>query len=522
MGGDQGTLAGPDLTQGVALADIADGGMLLGHAQGEAVLVARRGDELFAMGATCTHYSGPLAEGLMVGETVRCPWHHACFSLRTGEALRAPALNPVSCWKVERREGRVVVTEKIDRAPLAMTPNPVPRSLPSPASIGIIGAGAAGSAAAEMLRRQGYDGPITMVDPDPGAPYDRPNLSKDYLAGNAPEEWIPLRPDDFYEQHGIELVRARVTALDARGKRITLDAGGERRFDRLLLAVGAEPIHLELPGADQPHVHYLRSLADSRSIIENAKRAKRAVVVGASFIGLEVAASLRARDLEVHVVALDAIPFERILGRELGELIRRTHEKHGVVFHLENTVTSIDARTVTLRSGGALDADLVVLGVGVRPRLSLAEEAGLTMDRGVSVNEFLETSAPGIYAAGDLARWPDPHTGDRIRVEHWVVAQRMGQAAALNLLGGRVPFAAVPFFWSQHYDMAINYVGHAARWDRIEIIGNLDQSDGVAAYHVGDKIPAVASIFRDGESLKAEAAMERNDWHAVQAAVLGR
>ncbi len=508
MSAEQDGPTGPDLAEGIDLTGIADGAMLQGHVGDDAVLLARQGDELFAIGATCTHYGGPLAEGLMVGDTVHCPWHHACFSLRTGEALHAPALNPVPCWKVVQRDGKVHVTKKSEREPLEVASSPAPRKGEPPESIGIVGAGAAGSACAEMLRRQGYDGPITMFDPDPSAPYDRPNLSKDYLAGNAPEEWIPLRPDDFYAKHHIELVRQPVASLDAAAKRIALDDGSAHAFDRILIATGADPVKLPLPGGDLPHVHYLRSLADSRAIIAAAKVSKKAVVVGASFIGLEVAASLRARDLEVHVAAPEKIPFEKILGSELGSFVQQMHEEKGVVFHLGRTAKSIAADSVTLDDGGTIDGvDLVVLGVGVRPRVKLAEDAGLAMDKGVAVNEFLETSAPGIFAVGDIARWPDRHTGRNIRVEHWVVAQRQGQHAARNLLGAAEPFTAVPFFWSQHYDIVIAYVGHAERWERIDIEGSVPDRDCVLSYRDGDKTLAVASIFRDIESLTAEQMM---------------
>jgi NADPH-dependent 2,4-dienoyl-CoA reductase/sulfur reductase-like enzyme/nitrite reductase/ring-hydroxylating ferredoxin subunit len=516
MSGEQTQLKGPDLIRGIPSGELADGEMVLGHAQGEAVLLVRRGGEVFAIGATCTHYGGPLAEGLLVGETVRCPWHHACFSLRTGEALRAPALNPVPRWEVEERGGRIFVTRKVEREPLAPVAKAGPPRERVPDAIAIVGMGASGSAAAEMLRRQGYEGRITVIDPDSAAPYDRPNLSKDYLAGNAPEEWIPLRPAGFYEEHGIDVVRARAVSFDPRAKEVKLETGGVVRYDRLLLATGADPVRLPLPGSDQAHVHYLRTLADSRAIIDRATRSRRAVVLGASFIGLEVAASLRARGLEVHVVAPEARPFERILGRELGEFIKGLHEEHGVVFHLQQTAKRIGERAVELNDGRTLDADLVVIGVGVRPSVMLAERAGAAMDRGVLVNEYLETSIPGVFAVGDIARWPDPHSGERIRVEHWVVAQRQGQAVAANLLGAREPFAAVPFFWSAHYDVTIAYVGYAERWDRIDIDGSITDRSCVLGYRVGDRTLAVASIFRDRESLMAEVDLERKDWAALR------
>jgi len=506
MGDAANETTGPDLTQGVAEGALADGAMLGGRVGDDAVLLARRGDEFFAIGAACTHYSGPLAEGLLVGDTVRCPWHHACFSLRTGEALRAPALAPVACWTTLRRDGKVFVGKKVDVSPARRADT----STGAARRIVLVGGGAAGFAAAEMLRRQGYQGDITMVSDEDAPPVDRPNLSKDYLAGTAPEEWVPLRGDDFYSDHSIDLKqRTSVAGLDLRAGELTLGDGARLPYDRLLLATGAEPVRLPLPGIDLPHVHTLRSLADCRAIIARAATAKRVVVMGASFIGLEVAASLRARNIEVHVVAPEKRPMERVLGPELGDFIRGLHEQHGVVFHLEETATEIHAETVALKSGGTIDADLVVVGVGVRPRLALAEKARLAIDRGVMVNEYLETSAPGVFAAGDIARWPDPHSGGAIRVEHWVVAQRQGQTAALNMLGGKVRFDAVPFFWSQHYDVPINYVGHAESWDEIAVDGDIARRDCAVRYKRHGKTLAVASIYRDIESLKAEVAMEK-------------
>lgn len=494
-------LSGPDLTQGISTSDLQDGSPLLGHAGGEPVLVIRKGEELFAIGATCTHYGGPLAEGLVVGDTVRCPWHHACFSLRTGEAVRAPALNPVSCYRVERQGDRVFVREKIEAAPQRQAAGPDP--------VVIVGAGAAGNAAAEELRRQGYGGRIVLIGPEPDPPYDRPNLSKDYLAGNAPEEWIPLHPLDFYEEKKIELLLgAKVTEIDPARKAVRLAGGAVLEYGALILATGAEPIRLEIPGSERPHVHYLRSLADSRALIAAAKAAKRVVVVGASFIGLETAAALRARELEVTVVAPDELPLGRILGPELGKFVQNLHEEKGVRFRLGTKPKAFGETGVELESGETIPADLVVVGVGVRPRVALAQLAGLQVENGVLVDEYLETSAPGIFAAGDIARWPDARSGERIRVEHWVVAERQGQAAARNVLGRKERFDAVPYFWSQHYDLSINYVGHAAKWDAIELSGSLAEKSAVATFRSGGKIAAVATIFRDLESLEAERAME--------------
>jgi NADPH-dependent 2,4-dienoyl-CoA reductase/sulfur reductase-like enzyme/nitrite reductase/ring-hydroxylating ferredoxin subunit len=505
MAEEQPPPSGPDLTKGVAAADFKDD-KLLGHVGDEEVLLVKSASEIFAVGAHCSHYHGPLAEGLVTRESVRCPWHHACFDLRTGEAERAPALSPIDCWSVEQRDGRIFVTGKRQQ--------PKPRGVVTkgapPKNIVIVGGGAAGFAAAEMLRRHGYGGSITMVSDDAAAPVDRPNLSKDYLAGSAPEEWVPLRPDEFYAQSHIDLrLKTEVVAIDVKQHQVCCVGGASLTYDRLLLATGAEPVRLPVPAADLPHVHTLRTLADSRAIIADAKSAKRALVIGASFIGLEAAAALRARDLEVHVVAPETRLMERVLGRELGDFIRALHAEHGVIFHLGETVTAFDGRRATLKGGSALDADVVVVGVGVRPRLALAEQAGLTIDRGVVVDAFLRTSAPDIYAAGDIARWPDPHSGSAIRVEHWVVAERQGQTAARNMLGAEERFDAVPFFWSQHYDVPINYVGHAEQWDEIAIDGNVAAKDCVLRYKSKGRVLAVASIYRDLDSLKAELAMEQ-------------
>jgi NADPH-dependent 2,4-dienoyl-CoA reductase/sulfur reductase-like enzyme/nitrite reductase/ring-hydroxylating ferredoxin subunit len=504
MADQQAVPASPDLAKGVSLADFS-GATLLGHVGDQDVLLVRSGADIFAIDAHCTHYQGPLAEGLIEGETIRCPWHHACFDVRTGEATHAPAFSPLSVWKVERDGDRIFVREKREQ-PKPRVKGPVD----APGKIVIIGGGAAGFAAAEMLRRQDFRGGIVMLSSETSLPVDRPNLSKDYLAGSAPEDWLPLKPEDYYAGQAIDMkLGIEVSAIDPAARKVVLAGGETVPYDRLLLATGAEPVRLPIPGADQPHVHLLRSLSDCRAIIASAGGARRALVIGASFIGLEVATSLRARDIEVHVVGLEQRPMERVLGPEMGDFVRSLHEEHGVVFHLGDTVTKIEGRRATLKSGSVIEADLVVVGVGVKPRLSLAEKAGLATDRGVTVNAYLETSAAGVYAAGDIARWPDPHSQDNIRVEHWVVAQRQGQAAARNMLGHRKPFDDVPFFWSQHYDVPINYVGHAEKWDEISVEGSIAGRDCLVRYKRGGRVLAVASIYRDLASLQAELAMER-------------
>ncbi len=494
----------PDLRAGVAVSGLADGSPFAGTVGDDEVVVVRSGDRFFAVGGRCTHYRGKLADGLVVGDTIRCPLHHSCFSLVTGEALRAPALDPINCWKVEQRDGKVFVREKAE-PPMSSSP----RLDKNPSSIVIVGGGAAGIAAADMLRREGYTNPLTIISADQDAPVDRPNLSKDYLAGEAQDDWIPIWPPELYAERRVELLLgSRVSAIDPAARTVSLENGARREYGALLLATGADPVHLEIPGNNADRILYLRTFTDSRAIVERAGAAKRVVVVGGSFIGLEVAASLRNRGVDVDVVAPESVPLERVMGADLGRFVQRLHEAHGVVFHLGQTVASIEGRMVRLKDGTTLEADFVVLGVGVRPSTALAERAGLALDRGVTVNEYLETSADGVFAAGDIARWPDPHTNDRIRVEHWVVAERQGQVAARNMLGRRERFDAVPFFWSQHYDIAIRYVGHAEGWDSVRVDGSLDKQDASVSFYKNARRLAVATVSRDRTSLEAELELE--------------
>ena len=520
MSGHSDELTGPDLAEGVGISSVGAGQMIAGHAFGEPVLLVHVEPNWFAVGAKCTHYGANLVEGVLVGETIRCPWHHACFELRNGAASHAPALNDLPCYDIVLENDSVRVTRKRtggqlrerdsrrrgSRAPerVVLEPNPVS----GPSCVVMIGAGAAGSGCAEMLRREGYRGPITLIDGDRDAPYDRPNLSKDYLAGNAPEDWLPLHPKEFYETQQLEILGG-VTALeiDPKARTVRLSDGSTRPYGALLIATGATPMRLDIPGGDR--VLYLRTLGDCRSIIDKARNAKSAAVIGASFIGLEVAASLIARGLHVHVIAPEKLPLERVLGAELGTLIQSVHEEKGVVFHLGRTAKAVEAKAVVLDDGTRVEADLIIAGIGVRPNLDLAKSAGVIMDNGIAVNEFLETSVSGIFAAGDVARWPDAYSDARLRVEHWVVAERQGQVVARNMLGFRDRFDDIPFFWSAHYDkVSIQYTGHVERWDETRIDGDVMKMDCAVSYMVGGKRRAMATINRDRQNLENEVAME--------------
>jgi apoptosis-inducing factor 3 len=496
---------GPDLRAGVALESLAQNSPLLGHVDGEPVILVRQGENIFATGATCTHYGGPLAEGLVVGETIRCPWHHARFSLLSGEAEGAPALNPIACFTVQREDEKVRVNRKRD----VDFKVPCPRN---PESVVIIGCGAAGAACVDMLRNKGYGGPVTLVTGEEPGPVDRPNLSKDYLAGTAPEDWIPLRSPEYYQSIHVETISGDpASRIDPDAHVTTLRSGRALRYGTLLLATGAEPRSLSIEGAGLPLVRRLRTLADSKAIIAEAQHAKRCVVIGSSFIGLEVAASLRHRGLEVTVVGQDSVPLAKVLGTEIGRWVQDLHEQNGVRFLLGATPRTIREDRVELSDGRSIEAELVVLGVGVTPRTTLAETCGLAVDNGVVVDETLRTSARDIYAAGDIARYPDPISGERVRIEHWVLAERQGQAVARAMLGIGHAFRDVPFFWSQHYDAVISYVGHASSWDRVEIRGDLAVRNACAIYRKNGRVMAVATIGRDRMSLAVEAAFEQGD-----------
>jgi NADPH-dependent 2,4-dienoyl-CoA reductase/sulfur reductase-like enzyme/nitrite reductase/ring-hydroxylating ferredoxin subunit len=513
MGGGS-NVSGPDLRAGVRVDALPEGAPFAGVVDGEGVVLVRRGGEVRAVGASCTHYGGPLAEGIVVGDTIRCPWHHACFDLSTGAVVGAPALQPIACYDVERDGDlvRVRARREPSRAPSTGTPGRVV----------LLGAGAASAACAEMLRAGGFDGPITMIGAEEPGPVDRPNLSKDYLAGTAPEEWVPLGGDDRWRTLGVTLyANDPVVELDVTAKRARTQGGRIVEYDALLYAPGSEPTAPPIPGADRPFVRTLRTLADSRAIAAHAGAGKRAVVVGAGFIGLEAALALRKRETEVVVVAPVGPPLVRALGEEVGRFVQSVHETRGVRFLFGVKPAEIVDGGVRLDNGETLPADLVVLGTGVRPRTQLAHRAGLRVEDGVVVDAELRASAAGVWAAGDVARYPEPRAGTLVRIEHWTLAERHGQAVARSMMGRGAPFSDVPFFWSMHDDVGINVVGHAPRFDRIEVRGSLAARDACVSYWTDGKPLAVATIGRDRVSLEAEALLERGDLDGL-AALLAR
>lgn len=504
MSKDAAAPVGPDLSEGISIAELSEGQPVFGHVGDTPVFLIREEDRISAYNAVCTHYGAPLVDGISHDGTLRCPWHHACFSLDDGEVLGGPALDPLPRRSVSVQDDRVSVGDVLKEDPLQRVETPTRE----PDTVVIVGAGAAGSSAAETLRRGGYKRSILLVDPDQAAPYDRPNLSKDYLAGEAPEDWIPLRPEGFYSDRGIQRINALVSEVDLDNRRVILKGGRSLPFGALILAPGSRPKTLPVPGADLDHVHTLRSLADCRQIIETAESADHAVVVGASFIGMEVAASLTVRGIQVTVVAPETIPFESVLGRDLGDFVKGLHEERGVSFRLENSVKEIRSDSVLLEDGSEVAANLVVVGIGVDPEVGLARKAGLEVDDGVVVDAFLRTSHVDVYAAGDIAQYPDPRLGRSVRIEHWSVAQRQGRTAARNILGKEEAFRDVPFFWTEHFGTPIAYVGHADGWDEAATEGDCEGGGCATEFRKNGKRLALATVNRDKLSLQTEVEME--------------
>ncbi|MCY1391792.1 3-phenylpropionate/cinnamic acid dioxygenase ferredoxin--NAD(+) reductase component [compost metagenome] len=493
---------GPDLIQGIPLTSIPPCGMIAGHVDGSPALLVQLEDGLYACSGSCTHYGAPLAEGMFVADEVRCPWHHACFNIRTGEALHAPAFSPLTCWQVEVIDGIAYVRAEH----LLQAPSPPHLKHPRPESIVIIGGGAAGYAAAHRLRELGYPGTLTLLSADTAAPYDRPNLSKDYLAGTAQEDWMPLQGPEYYAEQKIDLhLACSVTAIDPQAHEVIASNGDTWPYDALLIATGAQPRRVSFTGSERPEVFVLRSMADAQAIIKACQGATTVALVGAGFIGMEAAAALRSRGLDVHVIAPEAVPMAYALGNELGNLLTALHQEHGVVFHLGCGVTDFDGKHVTLTDGTSLAAQLLIVGTGVAPCTELAAAAGLAVDNGILVDAHLQTSAAGIFAAGDVARYP--HGNERIRVEHWVHAQRQGQTAAANMLGAGMAFTDVPFFWTHHHGLELRCTGFTGGWDAMRIQGDLAQHDFTARFFRATSLVAAVSAGRDLENLAIEAAL---------------
>jgi len=482
------------------LSELKDGDMKEVTVEGTNVLLARVEGWCYAVGAYCTHYGAPLVDGYLSGDRIVCPWHHACFDARKGTCEEPPALNSLPSFEIEIIGEKIYVNVPKNAADRVI-PEMVERVPQDDRVFAILGGGAAGYIAAQTLREDGYTGRVVMITREERLPYDRPNLSKDYLQGYAEPEWMPLRSEEFFAKAGIEVLRGKVArSVDTASATITFTDGDILKYDSLLVATGGEPRKLPFQNDRQKNVFVLRSFDDADAIMAAAGESKRVVIVGSSFIGMEAASSLRGRGCDVTVVTPDKVPMVKVLGPEIGAEIQKVHERNGVKFRLGDGVKGFsgddDVEAVELESGERLDADIVVVGIGVRPAAAFLHGVVLHTDGGVIADENMKI-ADSVYAAGDIAHVPDPRTGEYVRIKHWRTAMQQGRIAAHNMAGKRTRYNAVPFFWTTQFDITLNYVGHAAGWDEIVIDGDISRHDFIAYYVKDEKVMAAAGMNRD-------------------------
>jgi apoptosis-inducing factor 3 len=476
----------------------------IGNDTREVLLVRAHDGSVQALAAHCSHYGAPLVKGVLHQDRVICPWHHACFSATSGKQLEPPGCNDLAQYPVSIESGTVYVELPDSKQEHLVPPLAAPTAGhgSSHLTFVIVGAGAAGAAAAEKLRQIGFQGRIVMLSAESELPYDRTKLSKAFLQSDEIKGADVLRSPQFYKQYGIDIkANANVTQLNVNSQQLTYGNGSTLNYDALLLATGGKVTQLPIKGNDLKNVFTLRRIEEAQEILKAAKSAQRAVIVGTGFIGMEVAASLSKQGLDVTVVAPNKVPFEKVLGVEIGKMIQQKHESHGVIFKLGRKVIALQGNhkveSVELETGEILPADMVVAGIGVRPATDFMKQIALDKnDNSVPVDQYLQ-AAPGIYAAGDIAQFPHFITGEPVRIEHWRLAMQHGQTAACNMLGQNIPFTSVPFFWTEQFDIKLRYVGHAEQWDNIVIQGNLDKPTFLAFYGKANQVMAVAGVGCD-------------------------
>jgi NADPH-dependent 2,4-dienoyl-CoA reductase/sulfur reductase-like enzyme/nitrite reductase/ring-hydroxylating ferredoxin subunit len=459
------------------------------------IFLVRLEGKIYAVAGECPHYGAPLCEGLLSGKELTCPWHHARFDITTGKLKAAPALDGLRRFQSMVEKGDVYIGQSEAPSPLGKSGTAGGDSR----TVAILGAGAAGNAAAETLRREGFSGEIILITAENRVPYDRPTLSKDFLSGEAPAEWLPLRDEEFYKGLDIELMMGRrVEHLKPEDRTLIFTDGDDVRFDQLLLATGGTPRNLSVPGGDLPNVFLLRTMDDAESIRKAAEKAEKAVILGAGFIGLEAAASLRERDLKVELAARDKIPMQKIFGDRIGQWFQQMHEKKGVRFHLGVTLDWIEKKggglRVYLSDRSSIETDLLICGMGIDPAVDYLKGTNLIHNGAIPVDGCLQTKIPGIFAAGDIAVIPDRRTGEMQRIEHWVVAERQGQHAARAMLGSQVPYGEIPFFWTRQYGHSIKYIGYASSFDQVAFRGDVEDESFFTGYFQEGKLKAAASL----------------------------
>jgi NADPH-dependent 2,4-dienoyl-CoA reductase/sulfur reductase-like enzyme/nitrite reductase/ring-hydroxylating ferredoxin subunit len=491
--------------------DFKNGEMKTISVNGNEILLCKTEDGFSALASHCTHYGAPLSEGVLSGDRIVCPWHHACFNVKTGDLLEPPARDSLPVYDV-RVDGENIYVALSEELITSRLPKMVKGNIKKDKrTFVIIGGGAAGEVAAQTLREDGFEGKIIMITQENHSPYDRPNLSKDYLAGDADESWMPLRSESFYELFGIDIMlNKKVKGVNFKDKCIDFNSGDILKYDKMLIAPGSIPRKLGLPGEDLKNVFTLRSFDDSKKIIEAGKSGSRAVIIGASFIGMETAYSLNKRGLDVTVISMEEIPFERVFGREVGKLFKNLHEEIGVKFKLSLSLKEFAGKqkveAVVLQSGESIEADLVILGVGVKPATEFLHNLKLLPDGSVKVNAYLQINED-VFAAGDIVTLPDWRTDGNIRIEHWRNAEQQGRIAAHNMAGKMTQFKCVPFFWTSQVGLSLNYVGHAVDWEEIIFHGDINSKEFIAYYIKDDKVAAAAGNFRDKEMAAIEELM---------------
>jgi NADPH-dependent 2,4-dienoyl-CoA reductase/sulfur reductase-like enzyme/nitrite reductase/ring-hydroxylating ferredoxin subunit len=491
--------------------DLKNGEMKAFNVKTVDILLSKINDTFHAVAAFCTHYGAPLEDGVLSGDRIVCPWHHACFNAKSGDLLEPPARDALPSYEV-RIDGDNVVVKLPDKIDSNREPNMAEQDLQKESrTYVILGAGAAGNAAAQTLRQDGFQGRIVMITYENRGPYDRPNLSKDYLQGEAEPEWMPLRSEDFYADQNIELIfNKKVILVNVRDKRIVFSDKESFQYDKLLIATGGVARSLVTPGSDLKNIFTLRSFDDADRIIKASENASNAVIVGASFIGLETADSLRHRDIDVTVVAPETMPFEHVFGSEIGSLFRELHEKNGVKFKLGQSVSKFEGtgnvEAVILGNGDRIDADLVIVGIGVKPATDFSESIEREKDGSIKVDQYLHAD-DDIYAAGDIATFPYWYSGSDIRIEHWRTAEQQGRIVAHNMAGKKTAYESIPFFWTVQAGITLRYVGHAKTWDEIVVNGSIQDKNFIAYYVKNNQVQAAAGCNRNHDMAAIEELM---------------
>lgn len=470
------------------------------------ILLVRDGDTVHAYTADCPHAGGPLEKGALCNGRIVCPWHKGTFEISDGSLVEPPPLQGLTRYASTIEDGDVYVSpeplEPEPRAPAGGT-----------ATMLVAGAGAAGAAACLTLREAGFDGRIVLAGTDAPVPYDRTALSKFVLAGDMPPGDVPpLFDPALFSARRIERIESDVVALDASKRRVQLSNGTAVDYDAALVCTGGTPQPLDVPGAKLANIHLLRNRDDASAIVDALKHCSRAVIVGASFIGLEAASCLRKRNIETIVVAPQKVPFAKQFGERIGVMFKRLHEHNGVSFRMERNVAAFEGdgavQTVVLDDGERIAADVVIVGTGVKPATSFVSGIALADDGGIDVDSGMR-AAPGLFAAGDVARFTLPRAQTRLRIEHWRVAQQHARVAAYNMAGASRVYEGVPYFWTYHFGKRFDYLGHVTEPDDVVIDGDLDAQQFIAYLLKDGKVGAVVACEREDQTARLAEAMRQ-------------